>query len=935
MSQISDTSQQTTPTCALGLTSADLSAWRDEMLTPDETAHIGAHSESCLACQQRLRGFALVAATLQAQQVPAPDERLWQAVLAAVSADSTERRTTNDDTITGAYVVPNQSGNRNPTSQSHVPPRSWRRRALGTLAAVAAIALVVVGFARLFQSGASNRSQPFQLHWRQVTLPDAITANPGANAMLSVFPADGSIAWLCQSGTKPAPGPLHLWRTNDGGSTWKAVAVARIDKAFSCEITPDQLDPDVAALNYEFIPNKAITIQGDNLITFDGGASWHEAPYFQLNRVFATLNGAIYAIRSDDTNTNHLMVSRDGAQTWNSIDNALYIQKLLSDYFWINPTTGALLVETHSAANKDGFFSFWMANGSGANWRKIGELPVGDMAATPASDGGWSICTLVEGVSADPQHPDFHSHVYCGTDHGGWNERPGLDILRSSGATPSVCAGCGQSPNSSAYGAISLVGVGNDGAVLATVENRFDAKGDTTKSGLYRLPAGSSQWQNGGETPGTPGIEVVTYVPRPGGGIFWSMPVASPLDGQAPVSVFTASYPGPAALPLPTQTQQTPTPAGNVDLGAPLAWQPIATPADFQPRLTSTNILAVAPSDGRTAYACAQPNADPPAKPLRGWVTHDGGASWSTLPLPHVAGRCSLVVDEVNPRDVLLGFSHNPPGNPPDLYYRSTDGGNAWQDIPALDGSVVYQFATHGSAIYALRVETPNSDTATAELQASADGMATWHAVDGAIRSGSSSIGQFWLNPYNGVLLATNVPPSSSGAAATSSTSMVVWRSSDDGTHWSDLKAPAYGFTSVIVRPPQPNHAWDICVSDFMASPTTAPSNLLYCGDDSDQGWHDMTGLDTGDANATPRYTAFTSDGALLAITMATTGSGATTYNVYRLPSGANRWQALGPTPEFSLLYAPKANGNGMLWSVPVNGIVTDAQGRVFAAAAP
>jgi hypothetical protein len=56
---------------------------------------------------------------------------------------------------------------------------------------------------------------------------------------------------------------------------------------------------------------------------------------------------------------------------------------------------------------------------------------------------------------------------------------------------------------------------------------------------------------------------------------------------------------------------------------------------------------------------------------------------------------------------------------------------------------------------------------------------------------------------------------------------------------------------------------------------------------------------------------------------------------VYRLPSGANRWQALGPTPEFSLLYAPKANGNGMLWSVPVNGIVTDAQGRVFAAAAP
>ena len=364
------------------------------------------------------------------------------------------------------------------------------------------------------------------------------------------------------------------------------------------------------------------------------------------------------------------MVSRDGAQTWNNIDNALQSQKLLSDYFWINPTTGGLLVETHSLANKDSF-SFWVADASGTNWRKMGESPVGDMAAIPASDGGWSICTLVEGVSTDPQHPDFRSHVYCGTDHSGWNERPGLDILRSSGATPSVCAGCGQSPNSYAYGAISLVGVGNDGAVLATVENRFDAKGDTTRSGLYRLTAGSSQWQNGDETPGTPGIEVVTYAPRPGGGILWSMPNV-PLDGQTPAAVYTASYPGTAAPPLPTRTQQTPTPADNVEQGTPLAWQPIANPTGFQPRLTSTNILAVAPSDGRTAYACAQPNADPPATQPHGWVTHDSSATWSSLALPQVAGWCSLVVDEVNPRDVLLGVSQDPPAGGttvPDRYY--------------------------------------------------------------------------------------------------------------------------------------------------------------------------------------------------------------------------------------------------------------------------
>jgi len=93
---------------------------------------------------------------------------------------------------------------------------------------------------------------------------------------LSVFPANGSIAWLCQSGTKPSSGSLHVWRTNDGGASWKALPVAQRDKAFDCEITLDQLDPKVVALKYGYIPNKAITIQRDNLISFDGDAEWRD-----------------------------------------------------------------------------------------------------------------------------------------------------------------------------------------------------------------------------------------------------------------------------------------------------------------------------------------------------------------------------------------------------------------------------------------------------------------------------------------------------------------------------------------------------------------------------------------------------------------------------------------------------------------------------------
>jgi hypothetical protein len=58
-------------------------------------------------------------------------------------------------------------------------------------------------------------------------------------------------------------------------------------------------------------------------------------------------------------------------------------------------------------------------------------------------------------------------------------------------------------------------------------------------------------------------------------------------------------------------------------------------------------------------------------------------------------------------------------------------------------------------------------------------------------------------------------------------------------------------------------------------------------------------------------------------------------YNVFRLPAGASRWQSLGSTPEYSLLYAPATGSAGMLWSVPINGALTDDQGRIFRVAAP
>ena len=104
---MSDWSQQTIPPCTAGLSADDLSAWRDAVLPAEESYRIAAHSTSCLACQDRLRGFETVATALHDQRAPVPDERLWQAVRAAILATEPAR---SHGEITRETTLPDSSG---------------------------------------------------------------------------------------------------------------------------------------------------------------------------------------------------------------------------------------------------------------------------------------------------------------------------------------------------------------------------------------------------------------------------------------------------------------------------------------------------------------------------------------------------------------------------------------------------------------------------------------------------------------------------------------------------------------------------------------------------------------------------------------------------------------------------------------------------------
>jgi hypothetical protein len=77
-------SLKATSACPLGISPARLSAWRDQMLNPGESAQLQAHVQGCSACQETLAEFASIARTLRHADTQSADtgrlrqDSLWR-----------------------------------------------------------------------------------------------------------------------------------------------------------------------------------------------------------------------------------------------------------------------------------------------------------------------------------------------------------------------------------------------------------------------------------------------------------------------------------------------------------------------------------------------------------------------------------------------------------------------------------------------------------------------------------------------------------------------------------------------------------------------------------------------------------------------------------------------------------------------------------------
>jgi hypothetical protein len=287
--------------------------------------------------------------------------------------------------------------------------------------------------------------------------------------------------------------------THNRGASWARVADAPVGSG--CSMVVDALNPRIlVCCDYGYSP-------GGQAISTDGGASWRLASSSYGIVQLATVGSRTYAILTvavANGVVNRVGESDDGMRTWRMIDSTLGGD---SNYrwMWVNPATGALLVETLGG--------IWGTTSDGTQWTQI-PLPITGAVdfrvQQPTAVQPWHLC-----VSYYATPEDTSTAIACTRDGGTtWTQEPPI----APGGTVALR---------------ELVGMPADGSLLVASANN-----------LYRLPSGSTQWQDLGATP-TDSNGGLMYAPSDAGGCLWSFAAESDGGGgaDAATAVYSAAYP--------------------------------------------------------------------------------------------------------------------------------------------------------------------------------------------------------------------------------------------------------------------------------------------------------------------------------------------------------------------------------------------------------
>jgi hypothetical protein len=373
----------------------------------------------------------------------------------------------------------------------------------------------------------------------------------------------------------------------------------------------------------------------------------------------------------------------------------------------------------------------------------------------------------------------------------------------------------------------------------------------------------------------------------------------------------------PVRTPTPTVTPELTPPPLTIKPARPLIWTAHQLPPGLKLTVYNWYGPELAQSDGETAYLCELANGQ-----AQVWATHDRAVHWTVaggVPVASDVAECYITVDALQPRQALLR-TYAPDGQCCAKYtgeiriYLTTDGGATWtpRDAPAEATPLFYELVTLGGVSYAVAGTRPHSRCSDCygALYLSKDSMRTWSRIDGDIfvRNGYVSqrfVSTFWLGATGELLTQVT---NNSGAST-----YELWRSSDQGAHWSKMSMGRSGTVdTIVVGDGQGPRFWRACAAyQTLGDYTHPPVQQISCTLDGGKTW-----LDTGGSNSYHiNIFAQAPDGALLAVTP-NPYRGERATRLLRIVPGQSSWESLGALSPAGGDAHTSGAGPEVLWSV-------------------
>ncbi len=363
------------------------------------------------------------------------------------------------------------------------------------------------------------------LDWQAHQPPVALgSAGQWFNGGLAVAQGDGNTAYIC-SLEGAGQGHMQIWATHDRAAHWARVSdVVSTGPIQICYLVVDDLQPTTvvavlcAKVDFTYCSGPA------NYLTLDGGATWQAVsgplPHF---RQLATYGGVSYSLTATPPHsacfdcTDALAVSRDGLRTWTRIDQAITSARRFVERFWLEPASGALLVETsnHYVFQNE----LWLTTDGGAHWTRTRNPVVDSYFVRPLLPGvPWYACGNHSSTSSD--HPTYPSLLECSRDGGRTWSQTGGPYVNPGLAFP--------------------IAIAVDGSILAQW-SLSSSSGAAGRFELRRLAPAATGWGSTWEPLGPlPALGSLTYAAS--SGVLWLNP-ADTGNGAAQRTLYTAAYP--------------------------------------------------------------------------------------------------------------------------------------------------------------------------------------------------------------------------------------------------------------------------------------------------------------------------------------------------------------------------------------------------------